>query len=168
MLLSVLLAPTACKKKRRQPAPVVDNTYSGLATMVQVSDPRAEVQLTKGFYVVENNSWRWTAKAFTVTLRPPKGAAQTGARLVLKFAVPDVILNRLKSVQLSARVNGLDLPPEQYTTAGDKTYSREVPASSLGADAVMVEFTLDKAFPPTPSDNRELGVIVSSVGFEAK
>ena len=43
-----------------------------------------------------------------------------------------------------------------------------MPAIALPTTAVNVDFMLDKALPPSPADNRELGVIVSSVGFEAK
>jgi hypothetical protein len=52
--------------------------------------------------------------------------------------------------------------------AGDYTYSRDVPPELLTGDAVTVEFTLDKALPPNPSDQRELGVIVQMVGLEPK
>ncbi len=168
LLGALLLVPAACKKKRK-PATVATSSESGvLASMVQVADPRVAAQLTKGFYPVENQAWRWTQSKFSASLRPPKTGAQNGARLVLKFVIPDVVLQKLHSLKLSARVNGIDLPPEEYTRAGDQTYSRDVPPIALPATAVSVDFTLDKSLPPSPSDNRELGVIVSAVGFEAK
>ena len=139
-----------------------------LSAMVQAGDPRAAVQFVKGFYAVENNSWRWTGRAFTVTLRPPKTGSQNGGRLVLKFSIPDLVMERFHSLKLSAKVNGLDMAPEEYSKPGKASYTRDVPASALTGEAVTVDFTLDKALAPTPTDQRELGVIVSAVGFEAK
>jgi hypothetical protein len=166
LIALVLVFPVACKKKRKRAPVVFDDGM--LASMVQTADPRASVQLVRGFYSVEGNAWRWTSRNFTVSLRPPKTAAQTGARLVLKLAVPEVSIQRLKSVKLSATVNGYALPPEEYAKPGDYTYSCDVPPSALTGNAVTVDFTLDKALPPTASDQRELGVVVSMIGFEAK
>lgn len=164
----VLLAPAGCKRKRNR-APVAPVEETGLmATMLNVGDPHAATQLVKGFYPVENNQWRWTARSFTVSLHPPKQANQKGARLVLKFAIPDPVMAQLRPIKLAAKVNGLDLPTEEYTTPGDQTYTREVPASALSGDTITVDFLLDKFLPPSAADQRELGVIVSAVGFEAK
>jgi hypothetical protein len=136
--------------------------------MINVADPHFTVQLTKGFYDVESGAWRWTARNFSAMLRPPRDASQKGAMLVLKFAIAEVMIQKLQSINLSARVNGLDLPAEEYTKPGEYTYSRDVPPAALKNDAVVVDFSLDKALPPSPSDQRELGLIVSAVGFEAK
>lgn len=169
LLVAVLaLGAAGCKKKRqREPVQLSDLPVT-LASMIQAGDPVAAVQFTKGFYTVENGAWRWTAHAFTVTLHPPRGAAANGARLVLKFALPDAVFQKVGPIKMMARVNGLDLAPEEFKAAGDQTYSREVPGTALGADAVTVDFTLDKFIAPTPGDLRELGVIVSTVGFEVK
>jgi hypothetical protein len=166
-VLALLLPATACKKKRQRG--IFKASDDGvLATMVHVADPRAAPQLTKGFYPIENQAWRWTQSKFSVSLRPPLTGPKNGARLVLKFVIPSVVLDKLHSMKLSAKVNGFDLTPEEYTRPGDQTYSRDVPAIALPTTAVNVDFMLDKALPPSPADNRELGVIVSSVGFEAK
>ena len=140
LLMGALLMGSAGCKKKRQREPVRLTEQVSLATMVQAGDPGAAVQFTKGFYAVENGSWRWTAHAFSVTLHPPKAAAANGARLVLKFAFPDAIFQKVGAMKLTARVNGLDLAPEEYKAAGDQTYSREVPANALTAEAVTVVF----------------------------
>ena len=139
-----------------------------LASVVHVADPRVSAQLVSGFYGIEGNAWRWTAGKFTVLLRPPRGAAQNGAMLQVKFSVPDPVIARLKTVSLSASVAGTKLPPETYTQAGEFTYSRELPAAALAGDAVKVDFALDKAIPPGAVDQRELGVVVTTVGLEPK
>jgi hypothetical protein len=65
-------------------------------------------------------------------------------------------------------VNGTALTPESYTQAGQFTYSRDVPPSLLAGDVARVDFSLDKTIPPGASDRRELGVVVSLVGFQPK
>jgi hypothetical protein len=38
----------------------------------------------------------------------------------------------------------------------------------LSGDVARVDFSLDKTIPPTAADRRELGVVVSLVGFQPK
>jgi hypothetical protein len=103
-----------------------------------------------------------------VLLRPPRTAASNGAVLQLKFALPDGSMAKLKAVSLSAYVNGTALAPESYTQAGQFIYSRDVPANLLTGDVARVDFSLDKTMPPSAADRRELGVVVSMVGFQPK
>lgn len=133
-----------------------------------MADARAAVQLTHGFYDPEQGSWRWTAKQFSAVLRAPSTAKEKGALLVFKFAIPDASIQQLKSLTLSAKVNGAGLEPETYTKPGDYTYQRDISASLLSTDVVTVDFLLDKALPPTSTDLRELGVVAQAVGLEAK
>jgi hypothetical protein len=69
---------------------------------------------------------------------------------------------------MSSAVNGTPLSPETYSKAGEQIYMRDVPAAALAKDPAMVEFKLDKAMPPADHDVRELGVVASVIGFEAK
>lgn len=132
--------------------------------MVQVADPKNTAQLLKGWHAVEQGSWRWTEKQFSVALKPP--AAGRPATLQLKFSLPDALLQRLHSITLSASVNGVALPSETYTQPGAHVYAQSVPANALAGPAVQVDFSLDKALGPDDNDRRELGVVVSSVGLE--
>ncbi len=173
LLGMVLISPIACKrKKKRSIEQVTQNAQAEaggpLSSMVQVADPRTQRQLTKGFYAVEQNAWRWTEGSFSASLRPPLGSSRKGAMLVLKFSIPDLVLEKLKKIRLSASVNGFALSAEEYSKPGEYTYSREVPAAALAAEAASVDFTLDKFLPPTPPDVRELGVVVDAIGFEAR
>ena len=159
------LAPAGCQQRRSGAASMPGSAVAG---MISVADPNSSAQLVSGFYEVESGAWRWTAKSFDVMLRPPRGAASNGALLVLRFAIPEVVIERLKSVSVSANVNGARLETETYTSTGDLMYTREVPSSALNADTVTVRFTLDKALPPRQDDGRELGIIAKEVGFEVK
>lgn len=165
----LLASLSCCRAPESVPVETIEEpAVSDLAPMVHAADPKAAFQLARGFHEIEQNAWRWTTKEFAVTLRPPLRASEKGAILRLKLAVPEAALQRLKAVTLSARLGGIDLDPETYSKPGEYVYTREVPPSALGGDAVSVEFSLDKAIPPGDVDQRELGVIVTSVGLEAK
>jgi hypothetical protein len=167
LIASLASVPLACKSHRRV---VVQTEEEGptLATIVHVADPRAAAQLLSGFYGVEQNSWRWTAGKFSVVLRPPRTAVAKGATLQLKFSVPEVVITRLKAMSLSASVNGTPLSPESYTQPGEFTYARDVPANLLVGESAKVDFSLDKTMPPSAGDQRELGVVVTTVGLDPK
>jgi len=165
---SLTLFLGGCRKRERVKVDLTDEGTGQLSSFVHAADPRASIQFVKGFHDIEMNSWRWTMGKFSVTLRPPKDAATKGAVLQLKMSVPDTIIERLKSVSLTAAVNGQKLPPETFSKPGEYVFSRDVPAAALTADSAVVDFTLDKFLPPGQVDQRELGIVVSSVGFEPK
>ena len=161
ILIPLLLAGSGCKRRHR-------NSGQLLASTIYAGDPNAADRLTQGFYQVEENAWRWTAKDFSVTLAPPLHADQKGAQLSLKLAVPDAVIQKFGSVQLSASVDGYKLEPETYNKSGKYTYTRDIPADHLKDDTARIDFSLDHALPPGDTDRRELGIIVSEVGLVAK
>lgn len=165
---ALMIAPAGCKRREKIHSETVEEPAPTLASVVHMADPKIVPQLLRGFHGVEGNAWRWTMGKFAVTLRPPLNAPQKGATLVAKFAIPDSVISRTKSVTLSASVNGVSLPPEKYTKAGDFVYSRDVPATALSVDSVTAEFSLDKFLASGAVEQRELGLVVSSIGFEAK
>jgi hypothetical protein len=140
LLVLVASGSAACKRSKRNPGALVPEQDAPLTSVVNVNDPAASPQLVRGFYGLENNLWRWTMKRFEVALKPPPGAAQNGARLTLRFTIPEVISSRLGSITVSATINGLALPPEIYVKPGDYVYDRDIPASALKDDAVVAEF----------------------------
>jgi hypothetical protein len=166
MTAALLLAPTACRRKRAQA--VTDEEAPRMMSVLNVADPKTEPQLVKGFYGVEAGAWRWTEKQFSVVLRPPAGAAQKGAKLTVKLTVPPVAIEKLKAVSLSASVGGTALQPETYTAPGDYLFVRDLPPTAFTGDSVRIDFQLDKAMPPSGGDIRELGIIVFSIGLEGK
>lgn len=167
-LTAVVLSIASCKRSAPNPSALVTDHAAPLVSIVQVKDPAASAQLVKGFYPVEAGAWRWTMKQFEVVLKPPPGAAENGAKLNLKLAVPEAIISKVGPVTLGANINGLALPPETYSKSGDYEYTRDVPAAALKGDAVAVQFSSDKGIGPTSDDARELSVIAVSVGLEPK
>jgi hypothetical protein len=145
-----------------------DEQAPQMASVVHTGDPKSETQLVNGFYGIEQNAWRWTAPRFSVVLRPPAGAAEKGATLNVELTVPDPILARVKTISLSASIGNTPLPPETYTQPGQYTYTRDVAPGLLGSEAVRIDFQTDKSVPPIPPDQRELAVIVASVGLDSK
>jgi hypothetical protein len=162
-LLPLLLAGSGCKRRHNS-----SGQAQLLASSIYAGDPNVASHFASGFYGVEENAWRWTGKDFAVDLSPPLHSDQKGAQLVMKLAVPDVVIQKLASVQLSASIQGYKLDPQIYTKSGQYTYTRDVPADKLQSDAVRIDFALDHALPPTERDQRQLGIIVSEVGLIAK
>ena len=168
LALVLAFAPLGCKRAKTIHVQQTEEAAPRLASVVHVSDPKVEPQLVSGFYGIEGNAWRWTAKQFTVVLRVPGGAAERGAALDLSLTVPPVTIEKLKAVALSAAADGHPLPPETYTTSGQFHYKRDLAPGTLANQSVRLEFHLDKAMTPGNGDLRELGIIVASVGLETK
>jgi hypothetical protein len=149
-----------------RPAGIVveaEDTFPGPATVVQMADSRLAPLLLAGWHVLEEGSWRWTERRFTVLLKTPPGGQ--AATLKLEFALPDAVVARFGRLRLDAKVNGTPLPAQSYDRAGQLIYARRVPPEALRGETALVEFELDKALPPGPNDARELGVIVAAVGL---
>jgi hypothetical protein len=163
LALVALAGSTGCRRKKK-----VKAREDGLASVVNVADPADSAQLVRGFSNVEADAWRWTTSKFSVVLRPPAGSAQNGAVLQLAFTLHDTVVKKLGPVTVTATVNGTPMGSETYSQAGDYTYSKDVPASALGADVVTVEFSTDKSLAPTDQDKRELALIVKTIGLVAK
>jgi len=107
-------------------------------------------------------------KKFAVSLAPPANAAQNGATLELNFALPDAVAAKLLGVSITPIVAGQRVPPCKVTKPGEHLCKFEVPPAALKYAAVVVEFELDKAVEPGEGDSRQLGLVVSRIGFTAK
>lgn len=105
---------------------------------------------------------------FAVALLPPPGADSQGATLTLQFALPTGVMDKSKTVKLSATVQNIPVGEQTYKTTGDYTFTADVPANLLKAKAVTVEFALDPFLPAGLVDARELGVVFLSAGLQKK
>ena len=173
--MAALVLTGACRGKHSRTT--VENEEPGeaaprMAATLKMSDPAAPAQLIKGFYGLEGGSWRWTAGHFTIMLRSPLSAAQHGGTLLLAFTIPDVVIQKINSFTLTASVGTTKLKSEPYAKAGAYTFSADLPAELLTKETVNVDFALDKFIQsgtqPANTDQRELGVIVTSAGLETK
>jgi tRNA (mo5U34)-methyltransferase len=122
-----------------------------------------QADLIRGWHELEYGCWRWTEREFAAALRAP---AKPGARLALRFFLPEALMARLGRVSLSASVNGRPLEPGTYTQPGEYLFARRLPPEVQAGGRVLAEFRLDAALPPDEDDPRERGMIVSSLSLE--
>jgi len=135
--------------------------------MLSTADPRADKQLISGFFGNEGLG-RWTGRTFRAVLKPPPAAGRKGAIVVVRFGVPKSSMDVLGSMHLSATVNGVALAPQEYIRSGEADYIRDVPATAFRGGNATVDFVLDKVLPASGNERRDLGVVVTTIGFEAK
>jgi hypothetical protein len=162
---------SACRGKHRRTTVQNEEAPEGgprIASSLKMSDAAAPAQLVRGFYGLEGGSWRWTAGTFAILLRPPLSAAQHGAVLTLAFSIPDVVIQKLGAVNLTAAIGGTKLKSEGYTKPGPYSFTADVPPEMLAKEAIVVEFSLDKSLPAGALDQRELGLVATSAGLESK
>lgn len=134
--------------------------------MLTMADEKSSAQLLEGFYGLEDKSWRWTAGHFSVLLSTPLLGSRDGAVLKVQLSMPKPLIDRVKTTTLTAEVGGTKLSPESFTQAGSFVFVRDIPAKLLQDDSVRVDFSLDRFLPAGTVDGRELGLVVTSVGFE--
>ncbi|HLN00919.1 MAG TPA: hypothetical protein VK335_16645 [Bryobacteraceae bacterium] len=168
LIPTLALCAVACRKTQPDLSAFTEEEPPHLSSLIQVADPRDASQLLTGWYQVEQNAWRWTARNFAAVLRPPPGAATLGATLKFRLTVPEVVIKLLKFVTLSASIRSFHLSPETYLQPCDAVYARDIPPGILSGDSVRVDFALDKAILPSQGDGRELGVIAHSLSLETK
>ncbi|MBZ5606955.1 MAG: glycosyltransferase family 39 protein [Acidobacteriia bacterium] len=119
-----------------------------------MSAPEAEQQIISGVYNLENAQWRWMGQAAVILLKPPAAASP----LVVRFFIPDPAPARRITVQLNNQV----VATQTYGTAG--SYTLATPPLKPDGDSAEVTITVDKTF-STQSDKRQLGIILTDVGF---
>ena len=170
LLLAVLPALWACPVNAPDLTPIQEEPGAAAAVLlssVNVADPQAEDQLLDGFHGLENGAGRWTMRRFAVALQPPPSeAAPEPMFLEMRFTVPEIIARRFGGAKIMAKVNGRALAPESFEGQGEFLYSQEVSAAVPGGQPARVEFELENAVPTGEVDQRELGVIVTSIALQ--
>lgn len=119
------------------------------ASQLEIGTPAAAEQILSGVY----NADRWTAARATVLLKHPPGAT----RLTAKIFIPPQAAART----LSLFMDGKLLTRETYPGPGAYTLSAAAPS----ADVATVTLEVDRTF-SVPPDQRVLGVVLLSIGFE--
>ena len=169
--LALLLAGSACRGKHSRNVVRNEEAEEGgprIASTLKMNDAAASAQLVRGFYGLEGGAWRWTAGTFSVLLRPPLSASERGGTLRFSFSIPDVVIQKLQTVTLTASAGATKLNSENYSKAGAYTFSADVPPELLAKEAMTIDFALDKSLPAGSVDQRELGLVATAVGLESK
>ena len=134
---------------------------------IEPADRATANQLLSGFWWVENESWRWTAREFAVSLLPPDRAEIDGATLYLHLYIPQSQIDALGPMTLSAEVDGRPLEQEVFSKGGTYIYTRVIPKDLLATSILPVKFCFDKALSPVKSDGRELAAIVNGIELQS-
>jgi hypothetical protein len=157
-----VLEPEAYDLYKRTTGPAAAN----IASSLQLGTASSEGQLLAGFYPIEQNAWRWTAKQFSVLLRTPPDAASTGAKVLFQFYLPEIQVEKLGPFTLSGDVDGYPLAARTYARAGRYFYSAAAPREELQSGIVTVNLRFDKGAVGVNGDQRELAVVASAIGLE--
>jgi len=166
-MVAVLMLISGCGREKIKLEPT-DESIPVITSTVNAADPNSSVQLVKGFHKIEYNTWRWTMGRFVVALQPPPERKQRRVELVLKFTIPESVINQVKSTTVSMLVQNTPIVKQAYNVAGSYTLKGDVPQTLLGDEAVNVECIVDPYLAAGLVDARELGVVFLSAGFEAK
>jgi SAM-dependent methyltransferase len=119
-------------------------------------DRLANLELLSGWHESEETGWRWTGREFAVRVRTGAGPRV----LTMKLYLAQESVRRLHAITLHATANGVALPPAVYDTAGMESYVRELRSEN---GELELRFRLDKALAPEDTDDRERGIIVTSI-----
>ncbi len=126
-----------------------------VVSYLPMNAPEAEQQIVSGVYQLENGEWRWMGKTAVILLKPPDAPSQ----LVVRFFIPDSAPARQVRVALNDRVIATQ------NCAGPGTYAITQLQNEPESDTAAVTISVDKTF-SSQSDRRELGVILTAVGFQ--
>ena len=130
---------------------------------IQMNTHQYDSRLT-GFYPPEGDGFRWTKREFSARLSLPKSGGP--AELVMRLYVPDSTIRQLGAVTLTTAINGHSLAPEKWSHAGQYVFRRELNDAWIAEEEAEVSFSLDRALPPSASDQRELGIVVQEIAIE--
>ena len=123
-------------------------------TDLPMNAPEAEQQIVSGVYQLENGQWRWMSRTAIILLKRP---AQPQS-ITVRFTIPDASPARTVTVALDGRT----IAQTTYPAPGEYTLS--TPPIKPDGDSAKITITADKTF-SVPGDSRELGIILTEVGF---
>ena len=113
--------------------------------------PRYSVKLLEGWHPLEQSSYRWTERRFSVELRRP-ASFTLHFNFKLMFPGPATV---------SAAVNGIEVAPATFISEGDQSYRIELPRAVRGVSPIRIDFAVDKCLPAGGLDTRELALLVA-------
>ena len=116
--------------------------------------PEAEQQIVSGLHQLEENRFRWMGARATVLLKRPTQPAP----LHVVFYIPEQAPARRVSVSIDGA------PVAERTFAAPGAHTLVCPPVAISGLAAAITITVDRTF-SVPGDHRELGIILSEVGF---
>jgi hypothetical protein len=140
-------------------------TGTAPASKVTTGDPKCAPQL-EGFHRIEEEGWRWSSKQFAVTLGMPARRDARTASLTLRCYLPAPLIRKLGPLTLTAKLGGRLVAREVFRRAGPQVLVARLDTATLDPRANTFQFALDKCVEASPSDKRQLGMIVSSISLD--
>jgi hypothetical protein len=134
-------------------AAIVLDRHPALAYL-PMSAPEAANQIVSGLYAVEGGAWRWMSGSAVVLLKSPAQPLPIEA----VFTIPDAAPARHVELLLDGQVVASETYP------GPGAYTLKSPPELPASPNASVTLKLDRTF-SVPGDHRQLGVVVSSIGF---
>ncbi len=125
-------------------------------SFLPMNDPAAESQIISGVYQLESNSWRWAGRNAVILLKTPPHPALLQATFRIVDSAPGRRIRLL--------LDGALLADQTYTAGGLYTLRSPQSVSSPHSSATAT-ISIDRTFQPS-GDNRDLGFILVSAGFE--
>ena len=116
--------------------------------------PEAADQIVSGIFSLEDNRFRWMSRSATVALASPAAALPLRAL----FTIPP----QARARRVTLLLDGREVASQTYPVPG--TYTLESPPMRAAGAVATVEITIDETF-FAPGDSRELGMVLTSVGF---
>lgn len=117
------------------------------------------VKLIKGWHEVEHGGWRWTERCFSALMTP------AGPLLRLACTLPGHVVSPDRPLRIGVTAGDADLGVDTVAAPGKHVLTRVIPQEALRDGAVLVQFSLDRAIPPSDRDARELGLVVASISL---
>jgi len=119
---------------------------------------RYSVKLLEGWYPLEQNSFRWTSRRFSVELR--KALSMDARKLRFTFHLPEAVVQASGPITIRAEVNGEKFSTATFSTQGEHNYTVDLGRRISKNGPVKIDFSVDKALPAGDLDTRELALIV--------
>jgi hypothetical protein len=115
--------------------------------------------LLDGWHLAEGDGWRWVAGNFSARFDLPAGPRRDFT-LTFRFALPQLLFDRLGPITVQASAQHDALPAETYSRAGDHVYIRRV---ATAGGAVQIDFKTDKWLAGDETDARDRALIAVSL-----
>lgn len=123
-------------------------------SFLPMNAPQADQQIVSGVNQLEQGSYRWMGKRAVLLLKSPPAALP----LQVELYVPDQAVGRT----LSVAVDGVTLASRTFSAAGKQRM--ETPPVKGNGETATVAIEVDRLL-KVPGDQRELGMILTAVGF---
>ena len=135
---------TAVKVVERQPT----------LSYLPMNAPEANEQIVSGIHDLEDHRYRWMSRSAVVVLKSPASAQP----LRLEFSIP----GNAPARRVTLRMDGREVASQTYPTPA--AYTLTTPPLQPAGRSASIEIEVDRSF-SVPGDRRDLGIVVTALGF---